>query len=370
MLTNRESVNNLKKVDALRCKSLKKIASGKNISSASDNASGLAISEKMKAQIRGLNQANKNIQDAVSLLQVAEGGVATINDSLQRVRDLVVQFGTDTTSEGDREIICKEIESLLDCVDDVGNTTSFNGINLLNGTDSFGSMGVGLAPHPIFEIEGVDYTLIPPDYGVNISMMPSGANTYVTVSLGYTTYSMMVPSLTGDGSLEKGEITLISSGYPDITLKVKEKTNVNTVIKVVKSLSCNLDSQVGANNEVLAMQIPNVTLDCLGLNKKDVGSLKDGSMSTNAFLNKVDSALFSVGVARTAIGLYGNRLDIKGSYNENRKENLSSTNSRIEDVDIAKELVRSSKLNMLSNLKMYTVKNKLSEDVVNSLLKM
>lgn len=122
------SVNN-----ANSAKSVEKLSSGLRINRAGDDAAGLAISEKMRAQIRGLNQASRNAQDGISLTQTAEGGLNEMHSILQRMRELSVQSASDTNESIDRTAIQAEMEQLSSEIDDIANKTEFNGINLLNG---------------------------------------------------------------------------------------------------------------------------------------------------------------------------------------------------------------------------------------------
>lgn len=117
----------LKKVNNIKSKSMEKLSSGLRINRASDDAAGLSISEKMKAQIRGLSQARQNVQDGISLIQTAEGGLNSILVPLQRMRKLAVQASNDTLTDGDRGQIKDEI-------DGVAKSTTFNELKLLDGT--------------------------------------------------------------------------------------------------------------------------------------------------------------------------------------------------------------------------------------------
>ena len=114
-------------------KSLEKLSSGYRINRAGDDAAGLAISEKMRAQIRGLNMASKNAQDGISLIQTAEGALTEVHAILQRMRELAVQSANDTNVEIDRNEIQKEINQLTSEINRIGNTTEFNTMKLLNG---------------------------------------------------------------------------------------------------------------------------------------------------------------------------------------------------------------------------------------------
>ncbi|HHW13567.1 MAG TPA: flagellin FliC [Firmicutes bacterium] len=114
-------------------KSMEKLSSGLRINRAADDAAGLAISEKLRGQVKGLNQAIRNAQDGISLIQTAEGALNETHSILQRMRELAVQAANDTLTNDDRAAIQKEIDSLLSEVDRIATTTEFNTQKLLNG---------------------------------------------------------------------------------------------------------------------------------------------------------------------------------------------------------------------------------------------
>lgn len=120
----------------MAAKSMEKLSSGMRINRAGDDAAGLAISEKMRAQIRGLKQASRNAQDAISMIQTAEGALQETQAILQRMRELAVQASNGTNDEQDREAIQAEINQLTSEINRIGNTTEFNGMKLLNGDKS------------------------------------------------------------------------------------------------------------------------------------------------------------------------------------------------------------------------------------------
>jgi len=120
--------------NALTAKSLEKLSSGLRINRAGDDAAGLAISEKMRGQIRGLDQAVRNAQDGISMIQTAEGALNEIHSILQRMRELAVQSANDTNTDDDRAEIQKEIAQLKTEIDRIGNTTEFNTQKLLDGS--------------------------------------------------------------------------------------------------------------------------------------------------------------------------------------------------------------------------------------------
>ena len=135
--TNVEAFNahrNLVTTSNSMAKSMEKLSSGYRINRAADDAAGLAISEKLKSQIGGLDQAQRNAQDAVSLVQTGEGAMQEVTSMLQRVRDLAVQFNNGTLSASDQAAITAEVAQLCAEVSRIGADTQFNGISLLTGT--------------------------------------------------------------------------------------------------------------------------------------------------------------------------------------------------------------------------------------------
>ncbi|MEL3958759.1 flagellin Hag [Caldifermentibacillus hisashii] len=123
-------------------KSMEKLSSGLRINRAGDDAAGLAISEKMRGQIRGLDMAAKNAQDGISLIQTAEGALNETHAILQRMRELAVQGANDTNVKEDREAIQEELNQLMSEIDRIANTTEFNTQNLLGGSFS-GTFQIG-----------------------------------------------------------------------------------------------------------------------------------------------------------------------------------------------------------------------------------
>lgn len=115
-------------------KAMEQLSTGKRINSAADDAAGLAISNKMTAQIRGLNQAVRNANDTISMIQTAEGATQEISNMLQRMRELAVQGANDTYSAEDRAAIGKEYDQLVEEIDRIANNTEWNGIKILDGS--------------------------------------------------------------------------------------------------------------------------------------------------------------------------------------------------------------------------------------------
>src|SRR5437016_570499 len=115
---------------------MERLSSGYRINRAADDAAGLAISEKLRAQVGGLQQAQRNVQDAVSLVQTAEGAMAEVHSMLERVRDLAVQYNNGTLSTSDKTAVTSEVAQLCAEIERIGSQTTFNQIALLTGAST------------------------------------------------------------------------------------------------------------------------------------------------------------------------------------------------------------------------------------------
>jgi len=132
-------------------KSLEKLASGSRINHAGDDAAGLAISENLRAQVRGIRQAKRNALDGISLIQVSEGGLNEISNILVRLRELGIQAASDTIGDVERQFTDREYQSLKQEVDRIANVTEFNGAPLLNGKAGIFEVQVGTHNNPILD---------------------------------------------------------------------------------------------------------------------------------------------------------------------------------------------------------------------------
>lgn len=154
-------------------RSLERLSSGSRINHAGDDAAGLAISENMRAQIRGISQAERNAQDGISLIQVAEGGVSEISNILIRLRELGVQAASDTVGVQERGFMNVEFQQLLEEVDRIAVGTKFNGVPLLSGMTGTFEIQVGTGNNPavdrvkLFEGGGADLNVV--SLGLNLT---------------------------------------------------------------------------------------------------------------------------------------------------------------------------------------------------------
>lgn len=161
-------------------KSIEKLSSGSRINRAGDDAAGLAISENLRAQIRGLQQAERNAMDGVSLVQVAEGGLQEISSILIRLRELAVQAASDTVGPTERKFLNTEYEALISEIDRIANATEFNKIPLLNGTGSVFDIQVGTRNNPnidritFFDGSSADVSAV--SLGINLTSVADKAS--------------------------------------------------------------------------------------------------------------------------------------------------------------------------------------------------
>jgi flagellin len=136
--TNLEAMNasrNLNNTENMISQTMQRLSSGLRVNTAADDVAGYAISQSLQSQVNGLDQASQNIQDAVALAQTAQGALNDINTMLQRIRELGVEYANGTTSTEDKEAISSETEQLVEEIKRVGETTQFNGVNLLNSKE-------------------------------------------------------------------------------------------------------------------------------------------------------------------------------------------------------------------------------------------
>src|SRR3954454_15670176 len=154
IVTNTTALNAQRQMAATRAgldKTLERLASGSRINHAGDDAAGLAISENLRASIRGIRQAKRNAMDGVSLIQVSEGGLNEISNMLVRLRELAIQAASDTIGDTERQFADREYQSLKQEIDRIANVTQFNGTPLLNGKAGIFEIQVGTHNNPVLD---------------------------------------------------------------------------------------------------------------------------------------------------------------------------------------------------------------------------
>jgi flagellin len=338
-------------------KVLEKLSSGYRINRAADDAAGLGISEKMRAQVRGNSQAIRNAQDGVSMIQTAEGAMDEVHGILQRMRELGVQAANDTYDTAARTSIGTELVQLRSEIDRIANATQFNGKSLLTGSLS-GTMG-GVWANDLFVNDDVGGTLASV---IDVSKAQAGTYqftyTAATDQLTLTSPAGSAQQITlsamaanSNQVLDFGQlgikITLSASSAvadPDTIGSVFNTSGYDTLV-VAGSGAAAL--QVGANTT--AYDTMNVAFNDVratqagGLNLLSAGAVDWSSSVTivasngaaQAFINQVDAAITTLNTRRSDLGAAQNRLEHTVNSLGVSVENLTASESRIRDADVA-----------------------------------
>lgn len=363
-------------------KSIEKLSSGFRINRAGDDAAGLAISEKMRAQIKGLGQASRNSQDTISLIQTAEGALNESHSILQRMRELSVQSANDTNTDADRVELQAEVKQLISELDRIGNTTEFNTKKLLDGsavgvrdaiegslaltnnskvtveTNSFNSAAATAQTASVYNgaimivrVSGTagtasteaDFKLITKS-GAEIAMNTTASQDYVSIGLAMTESTLATAIITfGTKVVEAANIV---SGFQLGEMEVGE--SITFVFKDYMSASSDLGNsimgQIGANSgQTMFVSMDDMRSEALGVDVIDVSS-KWGAATA---IETVNNALSLVSHQRASLGAIQNRLEHTIKNVDTAAENLQASESRIRDVDMAKEMMNFTKTNIL-----------------------
>ncbi len=350
-------------------KAMEKLNSGLRINRAADDAAGLAISEKMRSQIRGLNQASRNAQDGISMIQTAEGALSETQAIAQRMRELAVQSANGTYTDEDRELINQEFGQLRSEIDRIATDTDFSGSKVLNGDKSgekiefesgtVASTGTGTLNNTdaaaVFlktDLENVN-TLGEGTFKLNLSL--DGDDVKLELideskfndNKAYVLDSIVIKD--GAAGNDEHEITLGGAAFKLAQLKDKIKdANVETVEltlnNVVKEKTNGVELQVGANkDQMISISIGNMRSRELGLGGVNVATTDDAKDA----IGRLDEAVSRISAQRADLGASQNRLEHTIASTDNTAENLQAAESRIRDVDMAKEMMNLTKLNVL-----------------------
>jgi len=286
--------------------SMEKLSSGLRINSAKDDAAGLTISEKMRGQIRGLEQASTNAQGGISLLQTAEGTLNETQDILQRMRELAVQSANDTNTDTDRKEIQKEVTELASEITRIGNDTAFNTKDLLNGTFK--------ATFQIGANSGQNLSL-------SISDMRSDA---LRVGTEYTA------DATDGSTLAYKDATGTAA---TATWQAAIKTGDDISVAQDGSALATEDSAAGYYDgaDLIVSADQQFAASAKGVAGIDVSSQK----AADAAITTINTAIESVSSERSKLGASQNRLDHTINNLNTSSENLTAAESRIRDVDYA-----------------------------------
>lgn len=341
-------------------RSYQKLSSGKRINSAADDATGLAIAQKLLKQSNGLNAGVYNARNSQNMLNVAEGAMSSVTDSLQRMNELSIQAANGTLSASDRSAIQAEIDQLRTEVDRVSETTKFNESYLLKG-------GTGTRTSPVsardagltgtltqnattatftmdalkigdkFKIGGTEYTIGATDDKDNPNIITAD-----------TAYSKVQEELTRASSIGATTPASVSAGTvdPNNTSKVQftiSKGSVDQQDRFSTSLHVGAESDMANKIGINIDALNAAGIGIKGLNVTD----KTGAAGTYA-IDAISDALAKVSSQRSSLGAASNRLDHSINYGTNAVYNLTASRSRIADTDYAKGVTELKKNQLLS----------------------
>ncbi|MDJ0378147.1 flagellin [Cryobacterium sp. PH31-L1] len=319
-------------------KSLEKLSSGLRINRAADDAAGLAISEGLKSQVGGLTVAARNAQDAVSVIQTAEGSLNEVQSILQRVRDLAVQAGNDSNNEESRGAIKTEVTALTKELTRISESTNFNGTQLLDGTkptlsfqvgangDASSQISVDLSKADVSDVtKAIGSTNVGKSYDV-----PAAGATALTFTVGSDVTSTSVTFATGgtaaDAAKALNENATFSAKY---TAGVDEFDQVS-----VKNNAGDSFTSTGLT---------------VGGDVSKIGGLDFSSAEgAAAAITALDRQISGISTARASLGADQNRFESVIKNLAVSKENLTAAGSRIRDTDMAEEMVKYTRANILS----------------------
>lgn len=405
------TLNTLNKNSSALASSLKKVSSGMKINSAADDASGYAISERMRVQIRGLDQANQNTQNGTSMMKVAEGAVSSTVDILKTLKEKVINAANDTNTDSDRATIQKELDQSIDQINDNANVT-YNGKYLVDGshnskvqttttamtneslfsttsgTTAFSAMkdrnGNSLNINSLdtvtisFVKEGKTYsaTVQATDNLNNLiknaNSKIAGSNTKLNAfNTEIKTGSFIGKDIAGDTvhTADEGNALTISAAGSGVANQISGITIsvTNTQGQVQKSANAVLDNfsesvraqnksddnainlQVGTKaNQSIRVGLTDMRAEALGLQSSTGQTIQIGTQQqANAAVNVLDNAVQKALDQQTTIGSVQSRLSYTSSNLTTASENVQASESTIRDADMAKEMTEYTKNNVL-----------------------
>ena len=356
-------------------RAMEKLSSGLRINRAGDDAAGLAISEKMRAQIRGLNQASRNAQDGISMIQTAEGALSETQAISQRMRELAVQSANGTYTDEDRKLINQEFGQLKKEIDRIASDTEFNGSKVLNGEKSGKTFEVGQETKmkgsttddaklkaSLADAITEDEIVKLGEGTFTIKITRGNANQFEGLGVNEVRVELLDNSkFNGNKEYVMDEVTIKdvtqAPASPDVELggvkfnlknlgtnSEEGKFGGYTFTNSVEKDEDGVKLQVGANqDQMIGLSIENMRSRELGLGGIEVGTVEDAQEA----IGRVDEAISRISSQRADLGATQNRLEHTIASTDNTAENLQAAESRIRDVDMAKEMMNLTKLNVL-----------------------
>ena len=329
--------------------SMQQLSTGLRINSAKDDAAGMAIAAKMTSQIRGLDQAVRNANDGISLLQTADGSLTAVTDMLQRMREISVQASSDSNVSSDRTALNNEFSQLRNEINRVASNTQWNGMNIL---DKSIASGTGLLKFQVGANAGQTIEMTLGNFSTNSATQgTTAAVTTTTAGSGPgATGAAQVSTLTIAGTPALGDIISVSVGDKSFVHKVTAGTGaVQTVTEIAAAISAGLGTVSGvgvaASSGVLTFTSSStaygsntfsISANQAGLLSSVRGSDITTQANANSAIGAVDSALAQVNGGRAEIGATINRLTYAADNLTNVSTNTSASRSRVQDTNFAK----------------------------------
>ncbi|MDM7885687.1 flagellin [Curtobacterium sp. RHCKG23] len=375
--TNLSALNTYRNLSSTQndlSKSLEKLSTGLRINRAADDAAGLSISEGLKSQVGGLTVAARNSQDGISVVQTAEGGLTETHSILQRMRDLAVQAGNDSNNDASRKAISTEVGELQKELGRISSSTNFNGINLLDGSANGGTgklaFQVGAngdkSSQIVVDLKGADVSAIAKALGsgdtaatgssfaIDLSKLDgSKAATFVSTDANGTKTSVSTGQLKGaDG---KDVSTFTSVDDYAAALSRDDAFSAKFTVSVEKDANgAGTGIVVSARDGGKLLDADNATVAAAGIDAGKEGTSVTGGVkfdtaaNAQAAIKLIDQQISAVSSARSSLGAVQNRFDHAINVTNVAKENLTAAGSRITDVDMAQEMVKYTRDNILS----------------------
>jgi flagellin len=349
-----------------QAKSMEKLSSGLRINRAGDDAAGLAISEKMRGQIRGLDQASRNSQDAISLIQTAEGALNETHDILQRMRELSVQSSNDTNTDDDRAELQKEVSQLQTEITRISDQTEFNTKTLMNGdlgttatgtlTNNTNAQSVkitdsgSLADGDTFDMtQTVDFAaestggaadgaLQSVDFDIDLGGGNTGTVSFSKADLDAGTFSKEV-------EINGTKLTVQVKNGASLAGTTGNGAGTASTADTLTVDDNSLNFHIGANDgQSIKLAIGDMSATGLGVDGVNISTQAGGDTA----IETIDNAIKTVSQERSKLGAYQNRLEHTINNLSTSSENLTAAESRIRDIDMAKEMMNQTKNSILA----------------------
>ncbi|WPF81763.1 flagellin [Sanguibacter sp. 4.1] len=353
------SYRNLSNTQNDLSKSLEKLSSGFRINRAADDAAGLAISEGLRSQVGGLKVAARNAQDGISVVQTAEGALTEVHSILQRVRDLAVQGANDSNNDKARANIKTESDSLVSELDRIAKSTNFNGTNLLQGNGANGNLkfqvGASGDANSTIEVDlsGANVSAIADSLGATVSGSTFDVLTPTDVT-GAQVFTISTPGV--DKTVTTASVG--AAGSIKTTQQLADKLNADATFSADLTASVDKDNKlvVQAKNggDVVGGAAAGTPASSgTGVGTSAAATATTGlDFSTNALsqqsIKNIDTQIEKVSTARAGLGALQNRFEHTIKNVNVAVENLSASESRIRDTDMASEMVSFTRAQILS----------------------